>query len=459
MQAPLKWLLVPWTLWMATAGNWPAWRGPEMTGAATEKDLPQHWSKTANVRWRIELPAPGNSSPIVWGDRVFVSQAVPKENRRTVMCLDRSTGKVLWQSGITYDEPEPTQENNPFCSGSPATDGEKVYVCFGSAGVYAYNMDGKEVWRQELWKLNNTFGNAVSVVLAGDRCFLNYGPDAKARLVALDKATGKVLWETEPPKPDESEFPAVGPGGPGGPGGPPDDRGGPNGGRGPGGRGPAGPGGRGGGDPARGASWSTPIIIQVGGREEVILSTAGRLVAYDPASGKPLWLSKGLGPSIYTSPVWGDGVVFAAAGGPGGGPAIAVKPGGSGDVTASHGVWRLERVKSAIGSGVIHDGHLYTISQEGIAQCLDLKTGGTIWEERLQGSSARGSSWSSMIVADGMIYVPNQAGDVFVLRAAPKFELIATNSVDEPTNASLAASNGDLFLRTNQSLWCFTNRN
>jgi outer membrane protein assembly factor BamB len=221
--------------------------------------------------------------------------------------------------------------------------------------------------------------------------------------------------------------------------------------------GPGGPGGRGGpggGDPARGCSWSTPIVINAAGREEVILSTAGRLAAYDPASGKQLWLSKGLGASIYTTPVFGDGVLFATTSGPGGGPAIAVKPGGSGDVTASHRVWRLARAKSAIGSGVIQDGCVYTITQDGTAQCLDLKTGKTIWEEPLRGPSGRGSSWSSMLLADGKIYVPNQSGDVFVLRAVPKFEVLATNSVAEPTNASLAASNGDLFLRTEQSLWC-----
>ena len=447
-----------------------------MTGVALEKDLPQRWSKTENVRWRVELPGPGNSSPIVWGDHVFVSQSVQKENRRTLMCFDRMTGKLLWQSGVTYADPEPTSENNPYCSGSPATDGERVYVCFGSAGVYAYGFDGKEAWHRDLGKLNNGFGNAVSPILAGDLCILNFGPDAKARLIALNKQTGETVWEVEPPKPDEAELQASSPRGPGGPGGPgggpggpgrgPGDRGGfgpggpggPGDGRGPRGGGPGGPGGRGGVDPARGSSWSTPIVINTGGREEVILSTACRLTAYDPASGRQLWMSKGLGPSIYTSPVWGEGKVFAMTSGPGGGGAIAVKPGGSGDVTESQRGWRLDRLKSAIGSGVIHDGHLFLIGSDGVALCLDMTSGKTIWEERLQGSGPRGSSWSSMLLADGRIYVPNQSGDVFVLRAAPKFEVIATNSVGEPTNASLAASNGEIFMRTDQGLWCFKNQ-
>jgi outer membrane protein assembly factor BamB len=145
------------------------------------------------------------------------------------------------------------------------------------------------------------------------------------------------------------------------------------------------------------------------------------------------------------------------AGGPGGGPGIAVKPGGSGDVTDSHRVWRIDRVKSAIGSGVIYDGHVYLITQEGAALCLDIKSGNTVWEERLRGLGTRGITWSSMLLADGKIYVPNQSGDVFVLRASPKFELIATNSIAEQTNASLAPSEGDVFLRTAKSLWCFSN--
>ena len=226
--------------------------------------------------------------------------------------------------------------------------------------------------------------------------------------------------------------------------------GGPGGGGGPGGRGGPG-GGRGGG----GGSWSTPILVAADGREELIVGFPGSLAAFEPKTGKQLWLSKGLGGTIYSSPVWGESTLVGMSSGMGGGSAIAIKPGGSGDVTESQRVWRLDRFKSTIGSGVISGGHLYTISQDGIAACSEMKTGKTVWEERLKGSGGRGSSWSSMLLADGKIYVPNQSGDVFVLRAAPTFELLATNSINESTNASLAASDGDLFLRTDKSLWCF----
>ena len=574
-----------------SAGNWPAWRGPEGTGVSAEKNLPVNWSTNENVRWRVDLPGPGNSSPIVWGDHVFITQALAKENRRTLICFDRGSGNLLWQSGITYAEKEQTQESNPYCAGTPATDGNRIYACFGSAGVYAYDFEGKEVWHRDLGKLNHMFGNAISPVLYGDLCILNYGPDPKARLIALSKKSGETVWEAEPPKPDESER-QQGPGGRGfGPGmflapamvsqadkngdqkltkdefttladawfdkldpektgklsqeqlvekfgevmppppgfggrdgGPPEGRGpgagtGPGGGGpgrfvgpgffsaadmnkdgsltreewketftkwfaewdsdksgsldegkireglnaalprpqfgGQGGRGPGGPGGPGGGDPS--GSWSTPIIVKADGRDELVVNFPNRLVAYEPRSGKQLWLSKGLSGTIYTTPLWNEGTLVAVSSGMGSGSAVAIKPGGSGDVTDSQRLWKLDRVKNEIGSGVIHGGHLYTISADGIAECVDLKNGQRLWEERLKGPSSRNSSWSSMLVAGENIYVPNQAGDVFVLRASPKFELIACNSVNEPTNASLAPADGELFLRTDKSLWCFAN--
>jgi outer membrane protein assembly factor BamB len=549
------------------------------------------------VRWRVALPDRGNASPIVWGDRVFVAQAIERDHRRTLMCFDRTAGKLLWQSGVTYTESEPTQENNPYCSGSPVTDGDRVYVCFGSAGVYAYEWDGKEAWHRDLGKLNHMFGNAVSPVLYANLCILNFGPGEKPRLVALDKKTGETLWEAEAPKLDPGEQRPMGPvgggaGGPGGPGGrggfgpgafvapqmlsqadkngdakltrdefinladvwfdkldpaktgklsqdeftsrlgevlPPPQGFGPPGGQLPGGgpspggargfgpgrfigpglfaaadvdkdgsltraelkitfekwfpqwdsdkagflnedklraglnavlprpnfggpggpgggRGPGGPGGRGGFAGGPTGSWSTPVIVRANGQAELIVNFAGRLAAYEPATGKQLWQSKGLGAVIYTTPVWSEGIVIAMS---------SDMSGGSGDVSESQRLWCQERVKGAIGSGIIQGAYYYSISSDGIAECRDLKTGDKVWEERLKGPGPRNSAWSSMVLIGDRIYVPNQSGDVFVLRASPKFEVLATNSVHEPTNASLAVANGEVFLRTESSLWCF----
>jgi hypothetical protein len=180
-----------------------------------------------------------------------------------------------------------------------------------------------------------------------------------------------------------------------------------------------------------------------------------RLAAYDPKTGKQLWLSKGVGATIYTTQVFGENTVVAMSSGMGKGSVVAVKPGGGGDVTESRRLWQADIAKSRTGSGVIHEGHFYAISDNGIAECVELKTGKTVWEQQLKGQGAKSSSWSSMLLADGKIYVPNQSGDIFVLRASPQFELIATNSMSEPTNASLAASNGELLMRTDKNLWCF----
>lgn len=475
--------------------NWSGWRGGDGTGVSKETGVPIRWSDKENVRWRTELPSAGNGSPIVWKDRVFIAQAVPGENRRTLMCFDLATGKLLWQSGVTYTEPEQTQENNPYCAGTPATDGERVYVCLGSPGVFAYDLSGKEVWHRDLGKLSHMFGTAVSPVLYGDLCIVNFGPGENARLIALNRKTGETVWEAKPPQPDPEEQQQGGPGrggpggpgrpgGPGGPGapggaapaggpaaaaagapgapggsgapaggpgGPGGGRGGPGGPGGPGGG--RGPGGRGGG--GGGGSWSTPAVIRVNGHDELIASMPFRVVAYEPATGKQLWVSKGIGGAVYATPLWNGETLVASSGGPAGGSAIGLKPGGSGDVSESGRVWRVDRVKNAFGTGVVHDGHVYAIGNDGIAQCYEIATGKTVWQERLNGSGSQSESWSSMILAEGRIYVPNRAGDVIVLKAAPKFEVLSVNPVGESANTSLATADHAMVFRTSKALWCF----
>lgn len=412
----------------AASENWPAWRGPEATGVARETNLPLTWSATQNVLWHVALPGPGNSSPIVWGDRVFVTQFVKAENRRTILCFDRATGKQLWQKGVVYAAKEATHSTNPFCAASPATDGERVVASFGSAGLYCYDFAGQELWHREFGKMNHVFGNASSPLLTGGLCVLNFGPDEKnSRLIAVDKLTGKTVWEALPPKVDPSEqAPRPGTAAPKG-------------------KGPA---------PLPG-SWATPFVIQAGGREELIMNFPNRLCAYAPGDGKLLWMSKGTGKNILMSPLWGEGLLVAQSSDVEGGRAVAVKPGGTGDVSDGPLVaWKRDNLKGGIGTGVIHGGYLFTIAMTGQAECIELKTGKLVWTELLNGPGAKKSSWSSMLLAGDKIYVPNQSGDVFVLRAAPKFEVLATNSIGEPTNASLAAADGELFLRTDKGLWC-----
>ena len=182
------------------AEDWPAWRGPAGTGISTEKSPPIHWTDKENVCWRVPLPDRGNSTPIVWGDRVFITQAIEKDQRRTVMCFSRRDGKLLWQSGIVAKERESTNTQNPYCSASPVTDGERVIASFGSSGLYCYDMDGKKLWHHEFGQVDSWHGSGSSPVIYQDQCILNFGPGTNAALIACNKQTGEVVWKVVPPK-------------------------------------------------------------------------------------------------------------------------------------------------------------------------------------------------------------------------------------------------------------------
>jgi outer membrane protein assembly factor BamB len=401
---------------IVVAEDWPNWRGPNGNGESGEKNLPLTWSETENVKWKVPLPEPGNSSPIVVKDRVFVTQNAGQ--RRTLMAFDRKDGKTLWQAGPTYSEKERTHPTNPFCSASPVSDGERVIAWFGSAGLWCWDLEGKEQWHVDLGKQDHEWGYASSPVIHGNSCFLNFGPGARTFLLAVDKRTGKELWRNDieassPKLPRNDGFGASADGMTG--------------------------------------SWCTPMIVSGKGGESLLMTWPEKLTAYDPKSGKERWSADGINPLIYTSTMVGDGVIIGSGGF--GGSSMAVKV--SDDGNKAEQLWFKARDKQRIGSGVVSGGHLYILNTPGTAQCIDLQSGKTVWEERLVGSTAKGESWSSMLLAGDRIYVPNQSSDTFVLRAAPKFEKLALNTLgDGLNNSSFAASNGDLFLRTHNHLWC-----
>ena len=400
------------------AGDWPAWRGPTGMGTSTERALPLRWGTNLNVRWRVALPEPGNSTPITWRNRVFVTQALTQDKRRTLMCFDRATGKLLWQQGPVYAAQEQTHQTNPLCSASPVTDGDCVVAWFGSAGLFCYDLEGKELWHRDLGPQRHIWGWGSSPVLQGNLCFLNFGPGEPSYLLAVDKRTGKDVWKVVEPNADSGEKK------------PEREK------------------------PIWAGSWSTPVLIQAGGREQLVLSWPGRVVAFEPASGKEIWTCSGLNPLAYTSPIYDEGRNILVAMGGFGGMSLAVKPGGTGDVTQTARLWHHPKTKQRIGSGVIHDGHIYILNDPGVAECFELESGKLVWEERLKGPGPKADNWSSMVLADGKLFSINQGGDAFVLKASPKFEVLATNSVHEITMSSLAPSNGEIFVRTYQHLWC-----
>jgi outer membrane protein assembly factor BamB len=398
----------------AAAANWPAWRGPAANGASEESRFPTTWDRTNNVTWRVALPEPGNSCPVVWGERVFVTQAVGK--KRALLCFDRKDGRKLWEAGPVYDQPERMMRgNNPYCAASPVTDGERVIAFFGSAGLYSFDFSGKEEWHAELGKIDHPFGSASSPCLDGDQCYVYVGPGTNETLVAVNKRTGKIAWRTDGIRPSAEELTRVKTPGP-----------------------PMG-------------SWSTPVVIDNRGRKELIMSFAFRYGGYDTQTGKLLWQSDGLVLQTYVTPLWVDGLLIPMSGG----AAMAVRPPLQGEPET---VWQEKRRKSRMGSGVTLGKHLYLLADDGIAECWEKETGKVLWQERLQGPGKKTSSWSSLSLAGNTIYAPNKSGDVFVFAAEPAFRSISTNSVDEPTNASLALSNGRVFMRTDKALWCFGGR-
>lgn len=403
----------------AAAGDWPRWRGPLGTGVTAETNLPTKWSKTENVKWRVALPEPGNSTPIVIGDRVLVTQAVG--NRRQLMCFDRAEGKLLWETGVTTKFKEPTHATNPYASATPVSDGERVIVSFASDGLYCYDLDGKELWkRDDLGRQIHIWGNGSSPVLHGDLCFLNFGPGETTCLFAIDKKTGKTVWkhdedtgyDKEPPVNDQGKA----------------------------------------GDPKFVGSWASPVIMQVEGREQLLMGWPRRLAAYDLKTGKELWTCAGLNPLVYADPIYEGETVIAMGGF--NGKAMAVRAGGEGDITESRRLWHQPKSPQRIGTGVAHEGHIYIHNDPGTAQCISIKTGETVWQERLKGPAPTGQNWSSVMLSGDLCYTINQGGDCFVFKAAPNFTLVSVNSLGERSNSSVVPSNGELFIRTHQALWC-----
>lgn len=407
----------------ADAAHWPSWRGDVAgSGITHETNLPLEWSDAKNIRWSVKLPERGNSTAVVWGERVFVTQAIEAENRRTLMCFHRADGRLLWQKGVVYAERERTHPSNPYCSASPVTDGERVITSFGSAGLACYDLDGRELWRRDLGKLDHIWGNASSPVIFEDLCIHYHGPAKNASLVALDKKTGKTIWKFDEPAWETGDRTD---------------------------------GFKGKSDGVTG-SWSTPIVIRAGGRDELVMTFPQETRAFDPRTGRELWRCGGLSPLIYTSPIFGEGIVVGM--GCFYGNSLAVKPGGSGDVTAKQRLWHQVRSKVGIGSGVVKDGCIYHAQSSGAVTCLKLLTGELVWEAKPQGVGKKSGSWSSITLAGDRLYYPNQSGDVVVLKAGPKFEQLAVNPLKEPTNASIAVSDGELFLRTETTLWCISTK-
>lgn len=388
------------------AADWPAWRGPTGQGFCEEKNVLLKWSNKENVKWKVPLAHQGNSTPVVWGDRIFLTQANMGGTVRSLLCLARADGKVLWQKDVAYPDKEKNWNNSWYCNASPAVDGERVVVSFASAGMYCFDHEGKELWkRTDLGAWEHKFGNGASPVLYEDLVILWCGPnEGKGRnfLLAAKKKTGETVWEH-----NEKE-----------------------------------------------GSWGTPLITKVEGQDQLLLGMGPNLKGFEPRTGKELWRCEGLTSYVYTSALYGNGVAVAMSGY--GGAGMAVKLGGSGDITKDR-LWRHPRNTQRVGSGMIIGDHVYMMEENGVPHCYELKSGEEVWKvEKRPGST----TWGSMVHAEGRLYVLMRNGETLVFAASPKYELLAANTLGpgESTNSTLVISNGELFIRTFKHLWCIAEK-
>jgi outer membrane protein assembly factor BamB len=381
------------------AKYWPNWRGPSGQGLVRGTGYPDSWSPKENVLWKVAVPGRGNSSPIVWQDYIFLTTGQEDGSRRSVLCFRRSDGKLLWEASAPEAPAEKLYSKNTYASSTPATDGERVYAYFGNAGLMAVDFKGRRLWHRLLGPITLYHGSAGSPLLYKDRVILFQDQRENSFIAAFDRRTGQELWRT----PREQQI-----------------------------------------------GWGSPIAIRAGNRDEIIVSSQDRVNAYDPESGRELWRCSGNTMEVTPTPAVGHGLVFCPSGRAG--PTLAIRPGGSGDVTATHIAWQTPRGSPFIPSPLLYGEYLYLVNDmTSIATCFQAKTGKLMWQGRL-GEAAKESFSASPVGVDGKVFFTNDQGQTFVLAAGPEFRLLRVNELGERTLASPALVDKRWYFRTERHL-------
>ena len=433
------------------ADNWAHWRGPTGNGTATSGNPPTEWSPSKNIKWKIKIPGRGSGSPVVWGDKVFAVTAVPtagekreastakrsdqtlvvqrpqqQQRRRRpggrgfggggplqeldfwLLCYNRQNGDLLWQKKATTAKPhQQTHSTNNFASASPCTDGEHVYAHFGSRGLYCYTMDGELKWSRKDFQpmqTRNGFGEGSSPTIAGDKILVPWDHDGQSSLYALNKLTGKTVWQTPREEPTE---------------------------------------------------WSTPLVVNAKGGKQVVLNGQNYARSYDLESGKELWRCAGQTERPVASAVTlGDLVIVGS--GFRGSYMGAFRISGRGDIEGTDSVaWSVERDTPDIASPLLSGGRIYYHKgKTGILSCLDAKTGKMHYSaSRIPGVN---STYASPIAAGGHVYLTGRSGTTVVIKDSERLEIVSTNSVGEGVDATPAPVDDELFIRGEQHLFCIS---
>jgi outer membrane protein assembly factor BamB len=439
MKNVLAFLLFSALAWsvVQSDGDWPYWRGPAADGMAVG-DAPVHWSDTQNVKWRTDIPGRGSSSPVIWGDRIFITTAVktgpdakpepaaastpaPKmqlstpgpqpEHKFEVLCLDRKTGKVLWErtaiTAVPHEGYHPTYGS--FASNSPVTDGKHVYAFFGSRGMYCYDMKGNLIWKKDFgiqMRMRMAFGEGMAPVISGNRLILVFDHEGDSFIAVLDKNTGKEIWRVSR---DEK------------------------------------------------SNWAAPLVVDFKGQKQIIVSAPNKVRSYDFDSGKVIWECAGLGLNTIPQPVRQDDMVFVMSGyqNPN---LMAIRLGREGNLTGTDAVvWSQTKGNSYTPSPVLYDNKLYVLTDSGMVSCYNARTGEPYYHQTRLPKSY--SFKSSPVGANGKLYMASENEDVVVLRMGEKFEVLATNTMtDEMFIATPAIVGGEIFLRGKNKLYCISEK-
>ncbi|HTN77910.1 MAG TPA: PQQ-binding-like beta-propeller repeat protein [Pirellulaceae bacterium] len=390
--------------------QWSGWRGGGLHGVSPAEQLPTHWQPEAGVRWKQRIPGQGNSSPVIWGDQIFLTSTVRQNNesQATVLCYDRTNGSLLWEQQVGTPQGI-SHIKNGHASATITTDGQRLFAAFGGLGLFAFDMHGQPLWQYLLPQVKHQWGQAASPVLFENLVIHTTDGEHGADLIACDQATGSEVWRTA--------------------------------------------------RRSRG-SWCSPVLLNSGSESapawQVVINgtgsasgSPGEVIAYDPRSGAELWKVAGTTDIPCPTAIAGAGLLVSATGG--NGPILAMKADGRGDVTTTHLAWKLASGGPYVPTGVIYRERLYLITDGGVATCHSLSDGAVLWRKRLHGAFS-----ASLIAGGGNLYAVSERGDAYVFQAADRFELVATNRLHEPCLATPAIAQGELFLRTQQHLYCVT---
>jgi outer membrane protein assembly factor BamB len=399
-----------------SADNWPQWRGPSLDGISAEKNLPLHWSTTENVTWKLPMPAWTGSTPIIWRDLIFLN--VADGDNLYLWCVDRRQPAVVWKQLLGGGNMKLQKQN--MSSPSPVTDGQNVFALTGTGMLKGFDFKGREIWARDIQKDYGHFGlnwgYASSPLLYEDSLFVQVLHGMKTKdpsyLMRIDKKTGRTLWRVERPTKARRESPD---------------------------------------------SYATPALLRYGKTVEIVGLGGDCVTGHDPATGKEIWRGNGLNPDdnpnyrIIASPVVADGIIYAPTRVK---PLTAFKAGGRGDITETHRLWTFQNGPD-VPTPVTDGKYFYVADDRGVMHCLNAKTGEKIWgPQRIKS----GTYSSSPILADGKLYVTSEDGLTTVLQAGPEFKVLAENSLDDYTLSTPAISDGQIFIRTAQNLYCIGKR-